>query len=309
MAAQNAPVEVKRLENADPDAFRRDFAEASRPAVIGDGFRYWPRAAEWRIERLVRRFRDRTLPAYELDGRVDLADQLEKIAASDRDDPEPYIRNINIITELPELLPDFAPTIPLCTPNRIGSPLLPSRLFPRDGHLLELFVGGPGSQFPYVHYDDPVMHTWSLLLEGTKEWTLFAPEDGKFLYPKAEFPFHSHITDPDTVDLERFPDYAGATPIKIVQKPGELLFVPAGWWHTAKNIEASLTVAWDQLCASNWSDYCDYVRYWIRSTGRPWRAVMAYSFLRGMGPVLSAYEAVDNREQSEPFWVAQGSIS
>lgn len=295
---------IRHLERADPTEFRLHHAEASRPAVIRDGFRYWPRAAAWSIEKLAERFRHRTLPAYETGGRVDLAEQLGKISASKSDDPEPYIRNINIITELPELLADFSPTIPLCVPNRIGSPLLPARLFPQNGHLLELFVGGPGSQFPYVHYDDPVMHTWSLLLQGSKEWTLFAPSDGGYLYPKEDVPFHSRITDVDTVDLERFPLFEKATPIKHVQKPGELLYVPAGWWHTARNLDASLTVAWDQLCRSNWKAYCDYVQFVEKNIGRL-QASMTYLYLRCMGPILTGYEFLFEQEGKEPFWMAQ----
>lgn len=297
---------IEHLENVEPEAFRRNHAEASRPAVIRDGFRYWPRAADWSIARLAERFADRTLPAYETGERVKLAEQLERITTSNPGEPEPYIRNINVITELPELLPDFSPALPLSTPNRIGSPLLPGRLFPRDGHLLELFVGGPGSGFPYVHYDDPVMHTWSLLLEGSKEWTLFTPDDGAYLYPKEDMPFHSRITDVNDVDLEAFPLYEKATPIKHVQKPGELLFVPAGWWHTARNLQPSLTVAWDQLCQDNWKPYCDYMKFRIASHGRPWRASLAYGYLRCMGPVLSGYESLVTQEDKEPFWLAQG---
>lgn len=298
---------ITALENADPAAFRRDHAEASRPAVIRDGFRYWPRAADWSIGKLIERFADRTLPAYETDGEVNLAEQLDRIVNSTPGAPEPYIRNINVITELPELLRDLSPTIPLAMPNRIGSPLLPGKLFPRDGHLLELFVGGPGSGFPYVHYDDPVMHTWSLLLEGRKEWTLFAPGDGAWLYPKEDFPCHSRITDVDNVDLERFPDYARATPIKHVQRPGELLFVPAGWWHTAKNLEPSLTIAWDQLCRSNWNEYSDFLRFEIRGSRRPWLAWPAWLYLRLMGPVLSGVESLSGQKAKEPFWVTQGA--
>lgn len=299
---------ITQLENADPAAFRRDHADASKPAVIRDAFRYWPRAAEWNIEKLAEQFGDRVLPAYETDKAIRLAEQLRRIVASRPDEPEPYIRNINVITEFPELLSVLSPSIPLSMPNRIGSSLLPQKLFPRDGHLLELFVGGPGSGFPYVHYDDPVMHTWSLLLQGSKEWTLFAPGDGAHLYPREEFPCHSRITDVDNVDLERWPDFAQATPIKHVQKPGELMFVPAGWWHTAKNLEPSLTIAWDQLCRSNWKPYCDFLRFELRGSRKPWLAGPVYLYLRLMGPVLTGVESVSGQKEQEPFWVAQGEL-
>lgn len=299
------PQSITQLEAVDPAEFRRHHAKASRPAVVRDAFSYWPHASKWRIEKIAERFADRSVPAYETGEEVNLADQLNRIVQSSSDEPEPYIRNLNVITELPELLPDLSPAIPLSTPNRICSPLLPGRLFPRDGHLLELFVGGPGSGFPYVHYDDPVMHTWSLLLQGSKEWTLFAPSDGAYLYPKKDFHYHSRIADVDDVDLERFPLFEKATPVKHVQKPGELLFVPAGWWHTAKNLQPSLTIAWDQLNRDNWKAYCDYVRFQINSYAPSWRAAMVYLYLRCMGPILTGYESLFDQEEKEPFWLAQ----
>ena len=41
-------------------------------------------------------------------------------------------------------------------------------------------------------------------------------------------------TDLDDVDFEEYPLYAKATPIYVDLQPGETLFMPAGWWHTAR---------------------------------------------------------------------------
>ena len=53
-------------------------------------------------------------------------------------------------------------------------------------------------------------------------------------------------------DLAEYPLYAKTTPIKFVLQPGETLFIPSGWWHTARSLTPSISVAFDQLCASNW---------------------------------------------------------
>ncbi len=55
------------------------------------------------------------------------------------------------------------------------------------------------------------------------------------------------IPDIENVDLEKFPLYKNATPIKFVVGPGETLFIPFGIWHTAKSLEPTISVAFDLL--------------------------------------------------------------
>ena len=70
----------------------------------------------------------------------------------------------------------------------------------------------------------------------------------------------SVLDDVEHPDLMRFPLFAQATPIRCELHPGETLFVPAGWWHTARILSPSITVSantanWQQLIP----DYCAYM--------------------------------------------------
>jgi hypothetical protein len=61
-------------------------------------------------------------------------------------------------------------------------------------------------------------------------------------------------------DLDRFPLFAQAQGIRFKLSPGETLFVPAGWWHTARIVTTSITVSINGANAPNWKsftrDYC-----------------------------------------------------
>merc|ERR1712118_380512 len=44
-------------------------------------------------------------------------------------------------------------------------------------------------------------------------------------------------------DLEKFPDFANATPITIDLRPGETLFIPCAWAHLVEYIGPSMSVS------------------------------------------------------------------
>ena len=43
-------------------------------------------------------------------------------------------------------------------------------------------------------------------------------------------------------DLDRFPGYERATPLVAVLEEGDTLLAPAGWWHYAVSLTASIMV-------------------------------------------------------------------
>ena len=49
--------------------------------------------------------------------------------------------------------------------------------------------------------------------------------------------------DAKAVDLQRFPAMAGVTIHDCVLEPGEILFLPVGWWHHVEALDISVTLA------------------------------------------------------------------
>jgi len=65
---------------------------------------------------------------------------------------------------------------------------------------------------------------------GEKKVFLFAPQAARYLYPFPDVPTKSQV-DPQNPDLERFPKFAACSAIAHTLQPGDLLYLPRGWWH------------------------------------------------------------------------------
>ena len=66
--------------------------------------------------------------------------------------------------------------------------------------------------------------------------------DDPFLYTREANPvLYASRFDPDAPDFDSFPLARQAKPVECIVKPGELLYLPAGWFHHVRALEASLS--------------------------------------------------------------------
>ncbi|MNY67216.1 Cupin superfamily protein [compost metagenome] len=69
--------------------------------------------------------------------------------------------------------------------------------------------------------------------------------------------------DGRAIDLQRFPAMAGVPVLDCVLAPGEILFLPVGWWHFVEALDVSITVSatnfrWDNDFYSNYPQHHDF---------------------------------------------------
>lgn len=99
---------------------------------------------------------------------------------------------------------------------------------------------GPAATMTPLHcdYDDNIFgQIW-----GTKRIFLSPPHHDEFLYPReANAILFGSPFNPDAPDFERFPLARQASMIECLMQPGELLYVPAGWYHQVHALTFSLS--------------------------------------------------------------------
>lgn len=266
-----------------PKGFRDHYLKPLRPVVISGGFDHWRAAETWTPDFFRERYGGRKVMAG---GKVwKLGDLIERIKISAPESPAPYLRNERLARWPKELLADIEP-MPECTfPNWLDSWAFPSRRHPT---YVELFVGGVGAKFPMLHFDNWHTHAFLMQLYGEKEYVALAPDQGKFLYPRAGIESNkSQIEDIDNPDLDRFPLFAHAQGIRFRLSPGETLFVPAGWWHTARITKTSITVSINSANWPNWREFTrDYCAAHAAGSSRAKTAILP-TYLAVLGGVLA----------------------
>ncbi|AMP05015.1 cupin-like domain protein [Collimonas pratensis] len=101
------------------------------------------------------------------------------------------------------------------------------------------WLGPAGTVTPlHCDYDDNIFaQIW-----GSKRIFLAPPHHDEFLYPReANAILFGSPFDPEAPDFEKFPLARQATLVECIMQPGELLYVPAGWYHQVRALTFSLS--------------------------------------------------------------------
>lgn len=249
--ANNGTISVEKKYGMTYEEFAKDHLFAGIPVVIGDASKDWTAKEKFTPDFFKSKYGSRIV---EIQGtKYKLADFIDMMEKATIDNPAPYPCKLQIDREYPELLPDITPRFEYANPDFSHNFLL--KPFLKGADTYEIFLGSPGGQFPYVHYDYMGLHAFITQLYGIKEFTVLPPEQTPFVYPKKDNTWVSDVPDIKNIDLEKFPLCANATPITFSVGPGETLFIPNGWWHTAHSLTATISVAQDSLNASNWDRF------------------------------------------------------
>lgn len=234
------PGAVDRIEAGDWARFD-PYYRRGQPVIVTGGMASWAALDSWAPESLARRFGAMEVPLQRSDGdvfardahatptwseqRVPLATAVERIAG---DDPTAryYIRQLCMLLEFTELLDDID---------------VPRWLIDRVVGQVNFWLGGRGCVSP-AHYDRA--NNLTAQVYGRKRWTLFDPGQTELLHPYPATTEGSHFSQVDTEapDLARFADFGQTRPLELTLEPGEMLLVPAYWWHAVRSLEVAIAV-------------------------------------------------------------------
>ncbi|CAE1259505.1 TYW5 [Acanthosepion pharaonis] len=120
-------------------------------------------------------------------------------------------------------------------------------LFPAENFFSSVFRIASKSCQLWTHYD--VMDNILMQIRGHKKVVLFSPQDAHFLYLKGD---KSEVLDIDDVNTQNFPLFTNATRYECLLEPGDIIFIPALWFHNVISEEfgVAVNVFWKHLDSS-----------------------------------------------------------
>ena len=242
---------VERRSNLSADEFFRSYYSVNLPVIFQDGLRSAPALARWNpdylnarcgnemVEVMAGRSTDRN---YEINSehhktRTRLSEFVDRVKrAGQTNDFYMVANNRSLDSGVMKALLDEARVLE----NILDPARAQSRIF---------LWFGPGGTVTPLHHD--AMNILLAQVCGRKTVTLIPSFQTPYVY--------NHIgvysaVDCEKPDYNKFPLFRKATQLKVLLEPGQVLFIPVGWWHHVRSVDVSISLSFTNFRTAN-----DYV--------------------------------------------------
>jgi hypothetical protein len=247
---------VPRRHQLSREEFFADYYFQNRPVIITGMVDHWPALAKWSLDELRARFGAQLVEVQT--GRT--RDRDYEINTLAHKETMPLARFVDMIATAGSSN-DFYMTANNGSVNRaalaglwddIGD--LPAYMDSGSASDGFLWVGPKGTLTPF-HHD--LTNNVMVQIVGRKRVLLVPAYD----YPNMYNYKHCYSeVNGGAVDFDRFPLLRKANVIDCEIGPGEILFLPVGWWHYVESLDVSITVSMINFLANN-DHYSNYETY------------------------------------------------
>ncbi|RNF04296.1 transferase, transferring glycosyl group [Trypanosoma rangeli] len=255
--------DVPRLSGLSPEEFRESFEKPNLPVILTDVATHWPffKILQGKFENLAQKKEALFRPGASTD--VPMRCESTTMTVSD------YVRYAQ---EQSDERPIYMFDAEFGTSMAIESLYSVPEHFARDDFFKVLgdarpkyrwIVAGPRRGGSSFHVDPNYTNAWNANLTGRKRWILFPPgciPDGVF--PTADM---SEVTTPVSLS-EWLLNYYDAcverwrgVGYECICEPGDIMFIPCGWWHFVINLEDSVAITQNYVSESNLSSVMKFL--------------------------------------------------
>ncbi|CAN1209861.1 cupin-like domain-containing protein [Tumidithrix helvetica PCC 7403] len=116
--------------------------------------------------------------------------------------------------------------------------LFPEYLDPKDTKGKTYFWLGPAGTITPLHHDPA--NLMMAQVYGRKHWKMIPPYYNHLIY---NYRGVFSEVDLDNPDYDRYPLFKQIKTIDVLLEPGEVIFVPVGWWHHVRSLDISISLS------------------------------------------------------------------
>ncbi len=269
---------VEDAKDLTIEKFLTEYEEKNIPVVVSKATTSWPAVQKWNKDYLISQTKGITFRATSGAAPLPAQFTMESYASycdSATEEAPLYLFDRTFSSTCPQLLRDFE------GPLRHSCPFFDDNAL--HGHDLFSLLGkgkrpdhrwiiiGPKRSGSSFHIDPNATHAWNAPIRGRKRWIFYPPgvnPPGVYPSPSGDdviMPislgewFLTHWND--HVKQRSHPD-PSKRPLECTVHPGEILFVPHGWWHCVLNLDDGMSIALTQnyVSASNLPDVLRFLK-------------------------------------------------
>lgn len=225
--------------NISHKLFLNEFVKKRKPVLLKGAVADWHASKHWDMEYFKHLPTDPLLvvkKASIVEGETEkmrLSDYVHLLeACSEPGAPAtrpPYLHDVGLFSIIPELI------------NDVSSPIIKNYL-PTFYHenwwkYVQFFMSIKGHITP-LHFDTLITHNLFFQVKGKKRFTLIDASQRNYCYMKK---WRWAQVDPKNPALDKYPDYAKATPMVVEVEGGDILYMPAGMLHHVESLGFSIS--------------------------------------------------------------------
>jgi hypothetical protein len=238
---------IGRRSRLSRTEFFEEYYHQNRPVIITGMLDDWPARTKWSLDYFREAYGDRDVEVQM--GRE--SDENYEVNGPKHKKLMPFREYVDMV-ESAGRTNDFYMTANNGSHNREALaglwediPVIDEYLDPRSAETGFFWLGPAGIKTPF-HHD--LTNNFMAQVIGRKRVKLIPLHDTPFVYNN----LHCYsMVDGSDIDLEQFPAMQHAQVLECTLAPGELLFVPIGWWHYVEGLDVSAMMSFTNFRGFN----------------------------------------------------------